>query len=607
MEFLTLLFGSLCRQRKIKFNQCITSDAKEFRLKLRLLREQADMTINDQEVLNLINRSLNCLNTILSYAHEYDFENVPCNGFRSILLIAYHSLKYGIDNWIDSDDTFAGEFITFLTSHLDNYDCVEKARQYTAKNQDALLRDEEFLAPLVTRYFSADCRSLEPLYSKFAGLIHGPDSAMRICTKLFHMFLIAKNPSSLLPFKFLTQTEFYVPTLDRTVRTIKITDLPKLDSGMMSTLTRNTYTLFAPAAYINDFTVSTSDVSSEYVIQADYKQSTVKIGYEANRKPIKVRCMLVRKSNKLTGNEPFAGNILIYLHGGAWTLGSPDFQLAFLPRWTHMMPGLTILCPQQSKLPEARFPSHLQSYLDLYMWLIKSPKKELTRHLGLSRVSSIILAGDSSGAFNAINLLHVLNDIKNGFNLQQNTSPWCNLSMPFSLHLFYPALSINRVLSPSFFISPHHWALNPSLLRSVLFTYVQHKDDTVNREEKQPEDYSHEDTKNAVQVLNNFIIDHPYCDPVAYENVSSLKSTSLHVLTIPSDIWIDHTIALLNKWPGECSLNTVEDLPHAFLILPFLGKQYDQVVDALGEKLKLDFLKALTLKKPDIFLDFNYN
>lgn len=607
MEFLTLLFGSLCRQRQIKFNHCITKDADSFRLKLNILREQAEVTIDDQEVRNLIYRSLDHLKTILSYAHEYDFKNVPCNGFRSIILIAYQSIKYGLDNWIDSDDAFRTEFAIFLTSHLDNYESVEKMRQLTKSKQDALIYDDVFSATLITRYFSADVRTLEPLYSKFTGLIHGPDSAIRMITKLFHTFLMVKNPSSLLPFKFVTQSEFYIPTLDRTIRSLKISQLPRLDNSVMSTLTRNTYTLFAPNAYISDFTLHDSEVSSEYVVQVDNKLSSVNIAYQVNRKPIKCRCMIVRKSNKLSGNEPFAGNILLYLHGGAWTVASPEFQLSFLPRWTHMMPGLTILCPQQLKLPEARFPVHLQSYLDLYMWLVKAPKKELNRLLGLSRVSSIIIAGDSSGGFNAINLLYILNDIRNGFNCLPSVPPFSGLLMPYALHLYYPALATNRIVGPAYLISPHHWSLNPSLVRSILFTYIQHKDDSICDEEITPSDYRHEDTLRAIEAMSDFIINHPYCDPLAYSKMGSLKSTSLHILTVPSDIWIDHTVTLLRKWPGECSLNTVEDLPHAFLILPFLGKQYDQVVDALGEKLKMDFLKALTLHKPDIFVDFNYN
>lgn len=591
MELLTLFFGTLRRQTPVKFNYCLTADEHKFNLKLNILRQLAAKKIGDEETIILIEKSLICLKQILSFAPEYDFQNVPANGFRSLLLIGLNTVAYGVENWCEGDESFANEFRTILKCHLNGFHYVKRIRQITKHSGENVIWDRQFLCEMYLDFIKAEPNTIGPLYSKFAGLMHGSHSLNRMATKMYLSWTFLKNPTPFLPVKYLLESDYFLHRMDELMRCVKITDLSFVEYIMPRSLARTTFSLFGPSVSAFDVHVPPSQFVNEYVIKVDHDECTIKIGCQEGRKVPKIRCLVVRKNKEVTWHEPFAGDILIYMHGGAWTVGQPEYYMGLLPKWAHAMPGLTIVAPEQLQIPENQFPSQNQRFLDFYMWLVKCPKEELQSVLGLSKISSIILAGDSSGGNNALSLTYVLNDIRNGFNCHVGVPVDENIRMPTSLHLYFPAVMMCKAVSASVLTMPHHWVLTPMTILSVLVGYVPQK--VAYKEYTSMANSGKDREKNLSrmpELLNDWIMEHPYATNNFYENFSTLKSVGLHVMAVPSDFWIDYIIDILKKWQGEVSLSTVEDLPHAFLCFPFIGLQYNQAADFLGEKLRLDFL-----------------
>lgn len=122
------------------------------------------------------------------------------------------------------------------------------------------------------------------------------------------------------------------------------------------------------------------------------------------------------KCHWLTPNNPKNNELVIYIHGGGYAIGSIRSHKAMV---SHFAAGLerTILFVDYSLAPEKPYPHGLNDVLNIYKWATQ-------KHLN----HNFYLMGDSAGGGMVISAMHKIN----GENLQQPKaialiSPWYNL------------------------------------------------------------------------------------------------------------------------------------------------------------------------------------
>ena len=87
------------------------------------------------------------------------------------------------------------------------------------------------------------------------------------------------------------------------------------------------------------------------------------------------------------------GPVVLYLHGGAYIVGSPDTHRALTLNIAKGCNG-RIFCVKYRLSPEYPFPAALIDALTAYMYLIDPPKNAFHQAI---HPSKIIIAGDSAG------------------------------------------------------------------------------------------------------------------------------------------------------------------------------------------------------------------
>ena len=150
------------------------------------------------------------------------------------------------------------------------------------------------------------------------------------------------------------------------------------------------------------------------------------------------------------------GKLVLYIHGGAFfTYGSQSSEM-FLHKILNELGGINILAIDYSLT--VPYPVPLQDILDVYLWLF-SGNDNVKQKLGF-HPKKIILAGDSCGAYLALCLVIVLNELNNML-CSQSTAVYCStptIPLPISMVTFYSILSISKMF-PSLILG----ALDPFL------------------------------------------------------------------------------------------------------------------------------------------------
>jgi monoterpene epsilon-lactone hydrolase len=119
--------------------------------------------------------------------------------------------------------------------------------------------------------------------------------------------------------------------------------------------------------------------------------------------------------DKVNAKPP--GNLILYLHGGCYVLGSIDSHKALVSHFANET-GITILFIEYSLSPENPFPVAINEVLKVYNYLVD----EL-------QVPNLSFMGDSAGAGLVMSVVSILNTEKNSNNLRQiiMISPWVDL------------------------------------------------------------------------------------------------------------------------------------------------------------------------------------
>lgn len=581
----------------LKVNGCITAE-DDFINKLDNLLSTAQDKVTDEVTLLLIEKSIGALKYIHSFAHEYDYKNIPANGYRTIILTGYHALTIGINESIDSDE-FIEEFKILMKSHLDGFHYIHKMRSATVNNKSTVIQDNELLFNLFHSYMSRDTESLRPLYSRFAGsmFVSLPGFGRTIAKLIQVSLLTCKSSwSRLLACTF--DTETYIYQLDYCIRTMNVTIMKFADIFRQRSLIQNTFKFLSPSTRTHDIHIQPQGKYYLTLSLTNDQQSHVQITeapMNINQSRKLIRCLSIK--SKSTGI--YDGCIILFCHGGAFVTSSPEINVHILTHWANEMPGCTIIAPEINNAPDYRFPSQLQQLLDVYLWLTTiATKQQLQSSLGLtSDIKKIILVGESSGAMHIFGLLYVLNDIKNNYNcsneIKARHSVECiNIQMPTSIHVIYPALTMSKSVVPSLLLTPHHFFITPHFCATTALAYAPyHPCVDLNILNKPIYDgYSEGRMRHLFNQTNDDVLDHQYSNALAYQPMESLKSIKLHIAAVKNDIWIDYLIELMKKWQGECTYHVMGDLCHGYMMMPFLGEPYHTAIKVTVDQMKQDFI-----------------
>lgn len=213
--------------------------------------------------------------------------------------------------------------------------------------------------------------------------------------------------------------------------------------------------------------------------------------------------------------EPENG-VVLYLHGGAYALGSINSHREFLGRFA-CATRLEVLAINYRLAPEHPFPAALEDALCAYRW-----------HLSQGRdSSSIVIAGDSAGGGLALGTMLALRDAGDPL-------PACGVCISPWVDLTLSSQSIQSKAT----VDP---ILNPDSLDGYARYYA-----------------------------GEYARDHDLISPL-FADLAGLSPLLIHVGT--EEILLDETLRIYENAKGagvEVQLKTWEGLFHVFQIVPFL-------------------------------------
>ncbi len=208
--------------------------------------------------------------------------------------------------------------------------------------------------------------------------------------------------------------------------------------------------------------------------------------------------------------------VVLYLHGGAFALGSINVYRELLARFA-ISTGLNILAINYRLAPEHPFPAALEDAVCAYDWLLMQ---------GFDP-ARILIAGDSAGGGLTLSTLVALRDA--GKPLSAGAvclSPWVDLT-----------LSSQSIQSNA--------STDPILNRNILTTFAEH-------------------------YAGDYDMSNPLISPL-YANLEGLPPLLIHVGT--DEILYDEAVLFANKAQAagvDVTLVTWEGMFHVFQMVPFL-------------------------------------
>lgn len=224
--------------------------------------------------------------------------------------------------------------------------------------------------------------------------------------------------------------------------------------------------------------------------------------------------------------------VILYLHGGAYTLGSINVHREFLTRLA-CATECKILAINYRLAPEHAFPAALEDSLEAYRWLLQQ---------GFNP-SQIIIAGDSAGGGLAVSTLVSLRDAGDPLPITAICfSPWLDLSLSGN------SIQENAKSDP---------ILNAALLNNYARYYCAGKETTT-----------------------------PLISPL-YANLEGLPPIMLQVGS--DEILLDDSVRfteVAHKAGVDVTLKVWEGMFHVFQIVPFLPetpKAINQVAEFLKD------------------------
>ncbi|XP_015791598.1 hormone-sensitive lipase [Tetranychus urticae] len=546
---------------------------------------------------------------IACWAPEYDFGDIHANGYWSLLTIGLKLCNLVVDRYqndpnpiIDNDLKNLLDFanIAIDVVRLLRKDSIDFAASQENTEPSLQASSLKYFVDLFGLLLSIEKEKIAPAFGQFCGFWLSPQS--QYATTVFVTGL------SLLSARI---TDGLKCIISRNQRGLVFAELVKRADVSFVTKLRNLlespfYKTYLPIILYGRSPKTRVDIyfnrQTTWIISPINKKVlrfTENHGGPTGWKQEKIRCRLFQSHPLGKGHE---NKLVIYCHGGGFTMGSPESQEIFIRDWANKLDGIPILSVNYTLAPEAKFPVAIQEILDVYLSVTNEKKSPLETFLGY-KPTQITLVGDSAGGNLCTSLCMVLNDIR----LKDADFP---IQMPNSLISFYAPFNITLLLSPSITLASCDSLLSAGLMLSCFEAYLPITDETNshNNTESTVDNNALIRLPNLVELVKNVlksikdiklfqtgqcdpwyraekaklqetveklykITSNPYISPLYYQDFESLASINLHLIALHFDPFLDDNVTMAKKWKGKVTLDVLDGLQHGFLnYMPFIDE-----------------------------------
>lgn len=496
-------------------------------------------------------------NSIEEYYHEYDFQSVPCNGFRTFVKVVdlYFASLSRFSRQAHRSEQTIKEYDTLSRLLCNN---AEAAAMIREKGHNYPLQCTDADCEILEKFIAIKPEHMRPLFSKVGIFYVKQDYKphyqqtltvmnMMTASSLFQKLRMMFSPR----FRSRVQSSNAVSlTMSEAKGMRNLNQFPM--NILLHLVTRppgSSYRWIYVPRDLSDWIISLPDVKSPAILQ---KKSLVNpdanpvTGKYSGRKLIKT-LLLRPQAMRVKPNS-----LLIHIPGGGFITFSAKGYMTLMSRVCSEI-GVPVIVPEYAKAPEKPYPAAIQDILDLYLFLTSGDQKVMDM-LGF-HPENILLSGDSAGGQLATVLTIALNEIR---------KTGCSVRMPNSLALQYTAAIPGFVATPGAALSGLDTCVTiaVSRLSAALYAECEPKIDVSMYQERQ------ESILNRYELMKRFNdrLKDPFYNPLVYDHFEDFWDIPISILVCEMDSLIDHSIAIAKKWRGPVILDVARGLPHAFVM-----------------------------------------
>lgn len=422
---------------------------------------------------------------VISWAHEYDYRGVPCNGYWTSVDIGIKLVEYGIDHYGGYDNFI--EFQDLLKVFKKGVRYIKRLRETTqasrfnGRNRLQLSDNDSCLMAESFADYMKSGEAIDHFLSKNVGFFFPLPE--RMLFQLGHYFLpiiAARNLWSSLKCLFSSDARklhirklFHNLTMDEIKHVDLATDTwlskrysPLAVNGILHPTIAKT--IFIPTQ--NNFILKCdpNEQTCDLIISDDEKESSE----FSSEKIGEVRCRLLFDQNK---NRPPDGSLILQTHGGGFIIGTPDTHELYTRYWMNQMPGVAMIMVDIDVYPKSQFPVGLQQMLDVYLWCFSREAEDVIGY----PIKKIACVGDSSGGLMSLALINVLNDIRKRCP-EASSGEERLFQMPVGLLGVYPSFSLEPRVTPSLLFTAFRPDLSPTIFANMVSAYVPMRNRDIN-------------------------------------------------------------------------------------------------------------------------------
>jgi len=491
---------------------------------------------------------------IVEYGLTLDYEDIQCNGVRSIFKLV----------------------VTWFSIGAKKYEKSQKSR----KNFSSLLHLISFWFDIIVKGMVLEgrpskqlCQEIHDNYSIDAfRIIHGSSYYMK-CTpslalpyeSLHRIFIIqsskgwAETHKNLIIFRRKRVSKVLSKNMPRFDDPKHISNIVRMMGHPL--VFSSYYCIRGLTSVGKSSSAKTFKISIPEKVTISLESGEPVMSLHDNPSDRKVSFRLLRD----TSSNEFAGKVLFYLHGGAFVgPKARGFDNVFLKYWCSKFPGLSIVSVDYALAPEFPFPHGFLDIINTYLW-VTSDDDLVKTTLGFLP-QEIIVGGDSAGGNFVASLAVALNELR-----IMNPS---NVSlMPKGMLLFFPKITLEPSSGyPSVLMSMTDSFLNTFVLLSVARAYVPLKRFDDNGNWNVVTDIGSVPLHWSGTKEYDLIASSPLLSPINYDKFDDLSDIEIQVMGCEFDPLLDEAVDICRKWKGKTNLHIIRGCNHGGFIYNYFSR-----------------------------------
>lgn len=513
-------------------------------------------------------------NDMETYYHEYDFQDVPCNGFRSFVKI--------IDSFFASLAKFSSQRVR-SEQMIKEYDTLsrllcnnaEAAAMIRAKGLDFPWKCTDADCEIMEKFVAIEPEHMEPLFANIGIFYVKQDFKPHYQQALTVMHMMTAS-SFFQKVRMMISSKYRSRVQSSNAVSLSLSGVKNMRNLNQFPINILMHLMPRPGGSTSkwihvprnqrDWIISLPDVKSAAVLTKNPEAGKTQSEGRKLTKPMKT-ALLQPKAIRVRANN----SLIIHIPGGAFITFTAKGYLPLMSRVCSSI-GVPVLVPEYSKAPDQPYPAAIQDILDLYLFVTSKDQKVIDL-LGF-HPENIVLSGDSAGGQLAIVLTIALNKIrKTGY----------PVLMPKCISTQYSAAVPGFVTTPGATLSGLDTTVTIAFSRLTASLYAECEPAI------EPNLYhdKHKSIINRFEIMKRFndrLLD-PLHNPLVYEHFEDLKDIPINMLVCEMDSLIDHSIAIAKKWKGRVTLDVGRGMPHGFLVgreIPAVAQEIQRLIMRLA-------------------------